>query len=72
MTDRELRLLKKYASGIGANFGSVDEDYIKKAHRHGLAVHLFTVNEDEDIQWAYEIGADGVFTDYPEKRPGSY
>ncbi|MEW8970279.1 MAG: glycerophosphodiester phosphodiesterase [Mesobacillus sp.] len=72
LTDRELRLLKKYASGIGANFGSVDEDYIKKAHRHGLAVHLFTVNEDEDIQWAYEIGADGVFTDYPEKRPDTY
>ncbi|MBT2661764.1 glycerophosphodiester phosphodiesterase [Bacillus sp. ISL-45] len=69
MTDRELRSLKKYASGIGANFGEVDKDYIKKAHHHGLGVHLFTVNKDEDIQQAYEIGADGVFTDYPEKRP---
>ncbi|UYZ21638.1 glycerophosphodiester phosphodiesterase [Mesobacillus jeotgali] len=72
LTDRELRSLKKYASGIGANFGKVDVEYIKKAHRHGLAVHLFTVNSDDDIQQAYEIGADGVFTDYPEKRPGSY
>jgi glycerophosphoryl diester phosphodiesterase len=69
LTDRELRSLKKYASGIGANFRKMDEEYIKKAHRHGLAVHLFTVNSDEDIQQAYEIGADGVFTDYPEKRP---
>ncbi|MBT2684216.1 glycerophosphodiester phosphodiesterase [Bacillus sp. ISL-37] len=69
LTDRELMSLKKYAAGIGANFGKVDEDYIKKAHCHGLAVHLFTVNTDEDIQQAYEIGADGVFTDYPEKRP---
>lgn len=72
LTDRELRSLKKYASGIGANFGKVDEEYIKKAHRHGLAVHLFTVNTEEDIQQAYEIGADGVFTDYPEKRPETY
>ncbi|WP_041966474.1 glycerophosphodiester phosphodiesterase [Mesobacillus selenatarsenatis] len=72
LTDRELRSLKKYASGIGANFGKVDEDYIQKAHLHGLAVHLFTVNTDEDIQQAYEIGADGVFTDYPEKRPDTY
>ncbi|WP_226085971.1 glycerophosphodiester phosphodiesterase [Mesobacillus sp. S13] len=72
ITDRELRSLKKYASGIGANFGMVDEDYIKKAHQHGLAVHLFTVNRDEDIQQAYEIGANGVFTDYPEKRPDTY
>jgi glycerophosphoryl diester phosphodiesterase len=69
LTDRELLSVKKYASGIGANFGKVDEEYIKKAHRHGLAVHLFTVNTDEDIQQASEIGADGVFTDYPEKRP---
>lgn len=68
LTDRELRSLKKYASGIGANFENIDEDYIKKAHQHGFAVHLFTVNTDEDIQQAYEIGADGVFTDYPEKK----
>jgi glycerophosphoryl diester phosphodiesterase len=72
LTARELRSLKKYAAGIGANFGKVNEDYIKKAHRQGLAVHLFTVNTDEDIQQAYEIGADGVFTDYPEKRPDTY
>ena len=72
LTDRQLGSLKKYASGIGANFGKVDEEYIKKAHRHGLAVHLFTVNTDEDIQQAYDIGADGVFTDYPEKRPDTY
>ncbi|MBT2643604.1 glycerophosphodiester phosphodiesterase [Bacillus sp. ISL-41] len=69
LKDQELRSLKKYASGIGANFGRVNEGYIKKAHRHGLAVHLFTVNTSEDIQQSYKIGADGVFTDYPEKRP---
>jgi len=72
LTDRELRSLKKYASGIGANFEKVDEEYINRAHSHGLAVHLFTVNTDKDIQQAYEIGADGVFTDYPEKRPDTY
>ena len=72
MTDQELRSLKKYASGIGTNFDKVDEEYIKKAHRHGLTVHLFTVNTDEDIQKAFEMGADGVFTDYPEKRPDTH
>ncbi|MGV2939722.1 glycerophosphodiester phosphodiesterase [Mesobacillus sp. LC4] len=72
LTDRELQSLKKYAAGIGANFGMVDKNYIKKAHQHGLAVHLFTVNRDEDIQQAYEIGANGVFTDYPKKRPDTY
>lgn len=69
LTDNELRSLKKYASGIGVNFEKVDEDYIKKVHRHGLAVHLFTVNTDEDIQRTFEMGANGVFTDFPEKRP---
>jgi glycerophosphoryl diester phosphodiesterase len=69
LTDRELRSLKKYASGIGVNFGKVDEDYIKKANHHRLAVHLFTVNTDKDFQCAVEMGADGVFTDVPEKTP---
>ncbi|WNF22699.1 glycerophosphodiester phosphodiesterase [Mesobacillus jeotgali] len=69
LTDTEIRSLKKYASGIGVNFGKVDEDYIKKAHRHGLAVHLFTVNTDEELQHAVEVGADGVFTDFPKKSP---
>lgn len=69
LTDRELRSLQKYASGIGVNFEKVDEEYFKKAHRRGLAVHLFTVNTNEKIQQAYEMGADGVFTNYPEKRP---
>jgi glycerophosphoryl diester phosphodiesterase len=66
------KVSEKYAAEIGAYFEKVDKEYIKKAHRHGLAVHLFTVNTDEEIQHAIEIGADGVFTDYPRKRPDTY
>lgn len=72
LSDRELKSLDKYAAGIGVNFDMVDEEYIKKAHSHGLAIHLFTVNTDEGIQRAVEVGADGVFTDYPEKASFLY
>lgn len=64
LTARELHSLEKYAARMGVNFDMVDEEYIKKAHSHGIAIHLFTVNTDEGIQRAVEIEADGVFTDY--------
>lgn len=28
-------------------------------------MHLFVCNEEEDIKYAFEVGATGVMTDYP-------
>lgn len=72
LTDREIKAIKPYASGIGANANMVDKNYIKKAQQNGLAVHLYTVNKDKEIQKAVDFGANGIFTDYPKKWPGPY
>lgn len=42
-----------------------DRRLVEAAHRRGLAVHLWTLNEVADIHDALDLGADGVITDVP-------
>ena len=44
--------------------------FIEEAHRRGLRVCVYTVNDPADIARLREWGADGVFTDYPERAVG--
>jgi len=46
---------------------SANEDFITDAHRHGLKVFVYTVNSIDGIRRMRDIGADGVFTDYPDR-----
>lgn len=41
--------------------------FIRCAHRQGLQVHVWTVNEPEDMQRLIEWGVDGIMTDYPDR-----
>jgi len=39
---------------------------IKSAHRHNMAVHYWTINNEEDMKLLIENGADGLITDRPD------
>ncbi|NOG31609.1 glycerophosphodiester phosphodiesterase [Halomonas sp. TBZ9] len=61
-----------YALGVGVNFRAdeeivLTENFIETAQTHGLKVHVYTVNEQEDMQTLIDWRADGLFTDYPER-----
>jgi glycerophosphoryl diester phosphodiesterase len=43
----------------------VSEDFVRDAHANGLAVHVWTVNDADDMRWLIEIGVDGIMTDVP-------
>jgi glycerophosphoryl diester phosphodiesterase len=43
--------------------------FIDEAHRRGLRVYVYTVNEPADIARLRAWGVDGLFTDYPERAP---
>ncbi len=63
------------ATELGARVLSLDRDFadpalVADAHRRGLKVYVYTVNEPEDIARFRAQGADGVFTDFPERAPG--
>ena len=40
---------------------------VELAHKHGLAVNVWTVNREQDIIRMIEYGVDGIITDYPKK-----
>ncbi|MGG1660391.1 glycerophosphodiester phosphodiesterase [Brevibacillus sp. NRS-1366] len=43
----------------------LNADTIKQAHKHGLSVLGWTVNSGRQLQEAFELGVDGVITNYP-------
>ena len=43
----------------------VTEDFVDKAHANGLAVHVWTINDEETMRWLVDIGVDGIMTDRP-------
>jgi len=46
---------------------SANEAFVTDAHSHGLKVFVYTVNSIDEIKRIQAIGADGVFTDYPDR-----
>jgi glycerophosphoryl diester phosphodiesterase len=43
----------------------VTPQFIERAHANGLAVHVWTINDQATMEQLIEWGADGIMTDYP-------
>lgn len=43
----------------------VTEEFVRKAHANGFAVHVWTINDRTEMEWLIEIGVDGIMTDRP-------
>jgi glycerophosphoryl diester phosphodiesterase len=41
--------------------------FVEAAHRAGVAVHVWTVNDAADMRRLIEWGVDGLMTDYPDR-----
>lgn len=55
---------------IPPDFGGrplVSEQLIAHAHAHDIAIHVWTINEPEEMQRLLDLGADGLVTDHPER-----
>ena len=45
----------------------INQEFIEDAHKRGLKVYVYTVNDDDDIQRMKDLGVDGIFSNYPER-----
>lgn len=45
----------------------VDPRLIEDAHKHGIKVFVYTVNDPAEMRLLREMGVDGVFSDYPDR-----
>ncbi|NNE75422.1 MAG: glycerophosphodiester phosphodiesterase [Acidimicrobiales bacterium] len=43
----------------------VDERFIATAHKRGLAVHVWTIDDPDEMARLIELGVDGIMTDRP-------
>lgn len=44
-----------------------NESLVRHMHRNGVAVFVWTVNEEDDLRRCFALGVDAVITDYPER-----
>ena len=43
----------------------VEPRFVEAAHERGIAVHVWTINEREEMEYLINLGVDGMFTDNP-------
>jgi glycerophosphoryl diester phosphodiesterase len=57
----------EYAFGVGPHKASADAELVEAAHARGLHVHPWTLNERAELEHARALGADGAFTNFPDR-----
>ena len=45
----------------------VDERFVEAAHEAGLAVHVWTINEEDEMRALVDLGVDGIVSDRPTR-----
>jgi len=63
--DQIIETLNPFSINISIEF--VNRQFIAEAHQLGLKIFVFTVNYTDDIRRMLDWGADGIFTDYPDR-----
>lgn len=51
---------------LSVKFALVDEEFVKKAHANNKEVHVYTVNEPEEMKRLIKLGVDSIITDRPD------
>ena len=55
------------AEAINPWRGLVQPGLIEAAHAEGLAVYVFTVDEEQEMRSLLDLGVDGIFSNFPER-----
>ncbi len=57
--------LKAYSFHISNKISS--EELIAKAHKKGMRLFVYTINDGNEMRRVIELGVDGIFTDFPDR-----
>ncbi len=57
----------QYVEAFGVSLSGTTKHVVEKAHRMGKMVHVWTVNEEQDMSAMIALGVDGLISNYPDK-----
>jgi len=57
--------LEAYSVNLSMEF--INKEFVDDAHKRGLKVCVWTVNDVDDIQRMKNLGVDGMFSNYPDR-----
>lgn len=60
------KVIKLNAIGVGYET-TITKDYLNFAHKNGIEVWKWTVNEEDEMQQLINLGLNGLITDFPDK-----
>lgn len=55
------------AFSINVDINTINKALVENAHQQGMKIFVYTVNEANDIKEMFNLGVDGIFTNYPDK-----
>lgn len=59
------QLLNAYSINLSLSF--INQEMINEAHSKGLKVFVYTVDHVDDVNMLFNMGVDGIFTNYPDR-----
>ncbi|MEO8399618.1 MAG: glycerophosphodiester phosphodiesterase family protein [Ignavibacteriaceae bacterium] len=63
----DIDIFKADCDLLSVNKKLVDEEFVKKAHENGKEVHVWTVNEPDEMKKLITLGVESLITNYPNK-----
>ena len=55
------------AQSINLSINFFNQDFVNDAHKKGLKVYVYTVNDHDDISKVKKLNIDGIFCNFPER-----
>lgn len=56
-----------HASSVNISLEFICREFVDDAHQRGMKVFVYTVNDPEDIDLVKSLGADGAFSNFPDR-----
>lgn len=62
-----MQLPPQQKTRLGITFDLASARFLEAAHRHDMALHLWTINNKAEVKRFVDLGIDGIITDYPDR-----